>query len=174
MTVCRTEGTASASDGRGELTDAALARRCRTLSSARQAGQQNQPPHCVQKSTSVSLRSHPWQRLKPDIWAPFDGIIRKPTYSQTPCREAAFAHPSEETKNDLNGMTKLRLDHERARALGRGPLAAEGESIITMESEYYHVKKQNNSLATYTRMQDNELARNFCVQEQAARSKIII
>jgi hypothetical protein len=68
----------------------------------------------------------------------------------------------------------LRLDDEPARALDLRPLAAEAESIIAMESEYYHVKKQNNFLAIYAPIKDNERVRNSCVKEQAVRNKIMI
>jgi hypothetical protein len=80
------------------------------LSRARQAVQQNQCPHRLQKRTSVILRPHSWQRLKVDMTNPCDGnnaaddILWLSNALQTPCRPIGLAQApgtTEKTPHDV-------------------------------------------------------------------------
>lgn len=100
--------------------------------------------------------------------------ILRPTYLQTTCRKAGSAQSSDKAENDLISMRKLNHDYELARTLRRRLLARKAKSIFNMESEYYHVKNQNISLAICAPIQDNHHAWAVCVNEQASPTKILI
>jgi hypothetical protein len=70
--------------------------------------------------------------------------------------EGGLATPGLQIGNSSRQHQKLEFRIASLRELSPTIVYAGGESIIKIEFECYHVKSQNNSLAIYAPMQDND------------------